>query len=289
MKHRLTYFLSVATVMLLCVVMLCGTVTPAAAQTQVAAASAFPSLQYGVEDEDKNTVLSATDLYERLFGKSPTEAESLYLESTGISFTYHSGIPANTNISTDYSGEDGVLLVTIRPYVFTAVNGSTVTWTPVSALIDGVRYVPEATEDVYTCRVENLFYSEDFDIKVDYTWSTEVPAVIIEEMRTAAYEKGNAALEANRAYESALKAYTEQLAAHEEWMAYQEWKPFWDAYLAKKAAYEAQCEAYETYCSNLEKYEEDLVKYEQWQEYFVYQDYLTNDLDDYNAYLLYQE
>ncbi|MBQ9784885.1 MAG: hypothetical protein IJW29_05245 [Clostridia bacterium] len=285
MKHRFTYFGTAALSLVLCLFLLTGAALPAAAQT--GGESALPSLDYGIADREDNTTLSATELYERLLGTSPTDAEARYLLCHGITMTYNALVPDN-RISTSYDSELGVLTIEILPYTYVAENGATVTWIPTRATVGDA--TPALTEQngVYTCRLENIFYSEDFDMHVDYAWEIEIPAEVISELRDCSFEAGSEALAIKRAYEATLADYEGQLAAHEDWVAYSDWlKNVYGAWETEYAAYDAAKQAFIAYSAAYDAYEAELALYKQWQDYFEYTDFVTNHLDDYNKYKTY--
>ena len=78
-----------------------------------------PALSYGIAGRENNTVLDGAMLYEALFEESPTKGENAYLDVIGLTLSYNSAISAGC-ISTDYDKEEGTLLLTVRPYRYTA-------------------------------------------------------------------------------------------------------------------------------------------------------------------------
>ncbi len=285
MKHRFTYFGMAAMTLMLSVLLLLGAALPATAQATVTAE--LPSLDYGIADREDNTTLSSVELYEMLLGTSPTDAEARYLLRDGMTMTYNSLVPDN-RISTSYDGEAGVLTVEILPYTYTAANGATVTWIPTRATVGSVMPMLCEQNGVYVGRVENLYYSNDFDMCVDYVWEIEIPAEVIRGLRDCSFEVGSRALGIKRAYEAALADYNRQLAAHEDWVAYSDWLTnVYGVWETEYAAYDVAKQAYDAYCDAYDAYEAELALYEQWQDYFEYTDFVTNHLDDYNKYKTY--
>ncbi len=261
MKHRATYWGTALTGALLCLCMMAGALLPAVANEPL------PSLDYGIPGREDNTTYSTVDLYEQLFGTQPTAAETTYLGTTGITFSYNSNVP-NSLLTTEYDSEAGLLSVTILPYTYTASNGETVTWLPTVATIDGEQMTLTEENGIYYCKLENLFYSEDFDMQVEYAWSVDIPVEIQEELRNTAYTLGSAGLDRFAAYEEELAAYRDAMTRYEDWQAYLAWKEIYDAYLLELAAYRAAKEAYENYCREYAKYEDELERYELWQDYY---------------------
>lgn len=283
MKRRFTYLGAVVLSALLCLILLCCAVLPVAAGTQ---AEALPSLDYGIAGRDNNTALSATELYERLFASEPTAAEALYLQTTGIMLQYNALVPDN-RIVTSYNGDVGVLTVEIMPYTYTAANGEKVTWVPTSATIDGVALTISESNGIYTCSMGDLFFSEDFDIQVVYTWVIEIPAAVVRELRTAAFEAGSDALAEQAVYEAVRAVYDENLNAHNDWLLYNTWLDEHDAWEREYALYGTAKQAYDDYCEAYARYEQEQTLYDQWQAYYDYIDFVTNRLEDYNKYKTY--
>lgn len=281
MKHKLTYIGTALLSLCLCLVLLCG-MAPAV----LAEGDALPSLDYGIPDSDGNVTVGAVELYEALFGSSPTAAGNRYLSLHGIKLTYNQTIPSNL-ITTDYNGSEGKLIVTIRPYTYTASNGETVTWIPTHAVIDGE--VCEMTEEggAYVCRLENLYYSQDFDIDVDYRWDVTIPTEAIEHLRNSAYYAGAEGIALRTEHERLLAAWREELAAHEEWNEYVAWSLIQDDYLERLATYNVLKEAFDNYTEEYRAYEDAVELYERWQDFFDYEEYAKLHLEDYNKYATY--
>lgn len=260
MKHRWIRICLGALSVLLCACCLLGVVLAATAK------GTLPSLRYGILGRESNTEYSAVELYEYLFGTAPTDAEAAYLNTTKISFSYNSLIPTSL-ISTDYQAEEGTLSIRIRPYVYEAENGTTVTWTPVSATVDGNTLAMAEEDGVYFGKLEDIFYSEDFEMKVDYAWSTEIPETVVQELRTSAYQKGVEALAVQSAYDAELAAYNTALSEYNAWMRYVEKKAQYDAYIVKLNEFLAAKDAYDNYVKDYDQYLIDVDVYNQWLAY----------------------
>lgn len=107
----------------------------------------------------------------------------------------------------------------------------------------------------------------------------------------------SAFLEANDAYDTALSAYRAYLTAYEAYITNgTDYKSQLKQYNTALGAYQAALvnvktdstsEALATYNTAHEKYAAKLKAYEDWQHYYAYQDFLKNDLENYNAYLTY--
>ncbi len=279
MKRKFTYFGVALAVLLL----LSCTLT---ALFPVAAGEPLPSLLYGVPGREDNVTYSTVELYERLFGVSPTEAEAKYLGTTGITFSYNSTVPNNL-LSTEYHAEEGRLSVTIRPYTYVAANGQTVTWLPVRATIDGEPMDLTECDGVYRCDLENLFYTEDFDMQVEYAWSVTVPREVLSALRTSAYSVGSDALARLSEHEKAMASYNAAMERYEAWQAYLAWQKVYDDYLLAAEAHRVAKEAYDDYCAEYDIYEDELANYNAWQDYFDYSESTADQIAAYNKYMAY--
>ncbi|MBQ8310322.1 MAG: InlB B-repeat-containing protein [Clostridia bacterium] len=266
---------------LLCVLMLIG-VLPSATAEQT-----LPSIDYGIAGRESNTEYSPSELYSFLFGSSPTEAEADYLDTTSMTFRYNALIPGSA-VSTDYDAEAGTLAIQIRPYTYTAANGVTVTWMPTVATVDGNALALTERDGVFSVLLEDVFYSEDFEMQVEYAWSTEIPSEVIAALRTSAYQKGAEALILQNAYEEKLSVYNRALAEYTAWTAYAVQKDLYDEYIEKLVAYQAAKEAYETYTKEYAQYLIDRDVYNEWVAYDQAMEAYTEQYrDQYEAYMNY--
>ncbi len=265
MKSKRLYIRFCLAALLLCMVTIAVSVLPAAAET---AEPSFSSMDYGIPDRADNITWSTEQLYKTIFGKAPTAAEAAYLSAHGFSFTYHSEFPKGL-INTHYESEIGRLSVTINSYSYVASNGETVVWHPTHLTVDGKSEEMTAQGDgTYTCVLEELFYTDDFQMTVDYAWDVTIPKALLEEACTKPYAIGLSAFERQRAYEEAYAAYTEQLQAYEAWQAYADWKALDDSYQAELIAYRAAVDAYNTYLTAMRTYNEQMAVVEQWNRYY---------------------
>lgn len=281
MKKRITSFGIAGIALLLCALTVFGVVAPASA-------AAVSSLDYSIAGRENNTVLSAVELYELLFDTAPTEAEAAYLQTTGITMSYNSLIPVS-QISYDYNSDEGRLSVTIRPYTYTAANGQTVTWVPAKAVIDG-REVSMVTEEDGSrmAVVEGLFYTENFDMQVEYAWGVEVPKDVIHTLRHEAYASGQEGIATEQAYEEYVIAYNAAVKAHEAWVAYQTWEEEYKIYCDAMDIYQPKKDAYDHYINvELPAYKYDMECFRVWKDYSAYLKYVTENAEAYNAYKTY--
>ena len=245
-----------------------------------------PTLSYGIAGRENNTVLDGAALYEALFEESPTEGENAYFDVIGLTLSYNSAISAGC-ISTDYDKEAGTLLLTVRPYRYTAENGVEVVWLPTRATVEGTDVALTEADGAYTACMEGLFRSENFDMTVDYSWSVEIPATVLETARNGAYLVGSAALEEQAEYERAYAEYLRISADYVAWQTYLEKKLAYEAYTEALTAYNAQVAAYDAYVEAKAIYEREDAAYGEWQDYFVALSAYTEAYTKYTAYQSY--
>lgn len=280
MKRKLTYFSTALVCCFLCIWMIVGGVIPAFAGER------DYSLDYGIEGRDNNTAIDALTLYQKLSQKAPTAAEKLYLESAGVAMYYNSLVP-DSRISTFYDGGAGTLDVELQPYVYTAANGETVTWIPQRARIDGKVFPLTEEGGVYRFRMEDVLYSADFSMEVDYLWQVEIPAVAVNDLLNSAYTEGQLAKTELAEWEAQMKAYNAVLQKHEAYVAYGQWEKDYAAYLIAKEVYRVKKEAYDAYVAKYNAYAAEKDAFDQWTAYFEYVDFKNNYLEDYNKYQTY--
>ena len=262
MKIKFAHIASALLSVLLCAVMLIGAVIPAVADNR-----GIPSLDFSNPTVESSITLSAYDLYKTLLGRTPTEGETLYWNASELSLSYSNFIP-DSCVDTNYDGDKGILDVTISPYAYTAKNGTLVTWVPESFNLDGKHYTLSKENDVYVARVENCFYSGDFDMQVEYGCEIVIAQSVIEALANEAFQKGNDALAEMNAYQKALEEHNALVAAHNAYNAYVRWEEEYADYIAKKAVYDKLKEAYDAYVIEYNEYQTTLDAYNQWQRYF---------------------
>ncbi|MBE6553459.1 MAG: hypothetical protein E7666_03855 [Ruminococcaceae bacterium] len=269
----------VGTALLLCIAALLGlTATQASADT---------SLDFGIDGVKTNQTIPASSLFEQLFGETPSPNEAAYLDGfSGISFIYNNAIP-DSLLATKYNGDLGRLSVSLPAYSYTAANATVVEWIPTLATIDGKSSTFTLKNGQYVCEFDQLFYSGDFKIKVDFTWNATIPADAVDTLLTLTYTQASAALTELQAYETAFAAYTD---AKNKRLAYEAYLEAADAYKQyaeiDKPAYD---KAYADYTQQKAQYDRYLAKleaYEAWQQYWAYQEFMTDDMQ--TKYLAYQ-
>ncbi len=263
MRTKFSYTASALLSFLLCAVMLCGAVLPSSAESRD-----LPSLDYSNPTIESTASLSAYDLYKALLARTPTEGETLYWKAHELSLTYANFIP-DSCIDTQYDGELGILNVIVSPYTYEAVNGALVTWIPESFNLDGKHYSLNEANGVYVARIDNCFYSGDFDMQVAYGCEIEIAQSVLQTLLTEAYEKGTDALSEMNVYRKELEAYNALVAEHNAYNSYIKWEEDYANYLVEKALYDKLKEAYDAYMVEYNAYQTVLDAYNQWQNYFA--------------------
>ncbi|MBQ8432862.1 MAG: hypothetical protein IJX28_08275 [Clostridia bacterium] len=278
---------------LLCCVLLLGVAVPLLPSVR---AEGITSPDYRAPGVSGGQSLTASQIYEQLFDHPLAQVEAAYLDTLSELTLLYSNLIPESVLTTHYNGEAGTLDVSVSTYSYTANNGVTVTWVPQSVTLGETTLVLTEMAGSYTCQFGGLLYSDDFDVTVDFTWEATLPADFIDTLRTRAYTDGSVALETLRAYENGpLADYLAALERYEVYQAYlqairdrEQYLTDLEAYRVALAAYEVYVADYQAYTLQMEaylarqKYEADL------QHYYDYQNFLKNDLEKYNQYLLYQ-
>lgn len=276
MKRRLLHFCFTCIAVLLLLAQLTGTV-----QAEATAQNAW---DFGLAHTQNNETVAPSDLMQRLFGITVSTEEKDYLNRlSGFSFTYNDSIPDSV-IATDYNGEKGELTVTAQPYSYTASNGTTVKWVPEQAELDGQSV---SFDQNGVCCFRGLFNSEDFDIRVRFSWECAPSAEASEQLLNLAYKEGSKQLAVLREYRAQLAAFKAAKEAYDAYVSYLKAVDDYQQYLADCVAYDAAVLLYEQYEKDYAEYSRILQAYEDWRQYYAYQDFLITGLEQYNAYLAY--
>ncbi len=269
---------------ILCVLLVLGTFL----SLPTATASTISTFHYGNPNLQNNRSMSASDLFARLFGFSPSEAETAYLNTQPqLELLYSDTIP-DSIVSTYYDGEAGTLDVSLNSYTFRAANGALVEWVPTKAEIGDTVLDFEKGADGYFCRFTELFRSEDYRMNIHFEWSLQVPAEQADTLLNAGYYAGSVALEELQAYETELAAYKEKENAY---LAYQNHEQAVNAYAAYEAAYAVYLEekqVYDVYAAEYAAYTEQMQRYQAWRDYYAYVENARDYPERRKAYLEYQ-
>lgn len=282
MKTKFTYIASALISLLLCAVMLCGTIFSATAD-----GAGMPSLNYNNPAIDNPITLSAYDLYTMLLkDRTPTAGEKMYLESSDVQFSYTDFIPESC-IDTQYDGDRGVLYVTITPYTYHAANGSDVTWIPQSVIFKGQTYSLINSNDTYSTTISNCYETGDFYMQVGFSWKVELPKEIISHLRQEAYDKGYAAHLVMEDYRAELAEYQSLVDIKNKWDAYIQWEEDYANYIVQKAIYDELKVKYDAYMVEYNAYQAQLDAYTQWQNYFAQEEAFKQNQEPYAEYANY--
>ena len=270
---------------LICALLLLGVLLPVGAT----AASREIDLDYGNTEIGGNATLSAPELLPLLYGVSPSQNEATYLNTqSALSFSYSDTVPEDV-VSTYYDGEAGTLDVQIDPYSFLASSGAQVTWTPLRVTIEGVTHTLAQDGEGYRCRFTDLFYSEDYPMSVDFSWTVQIPREAGAILLNAAHEDGLDALEQLLAYDAYLDAYEDQLDAYNTRAEYDEWVEAYERYLDDLESYDQRKAEYDAYLLEYDDYLEVLARYQAWRDYYKYLDFVASqETGKYQKYIEYK-
>ncbi len=244
-----------------------------------------PSLDWGMPGSESNTTLTGDALYALLTGADATAGQTAYLAAEGITLTYNRMVP-DSQVTSDYDPDTGMLSLTILPYTYQASNGATVTWIPTGLTVDGRAATMQEQDGIYTCRM-TVISAEDFEIQVEYTWQVALSAAAVEEICSTPYRVGSEALQALQAYEAVLADYEAALSDHEAWVAYIEWCEEYDRYCQALAAYTVAKEAYDAYLDRKEAFDREMERVELWEQYYKDAESAAGRLEAYNKYITY--
>ena len=283
MRTKLGCIVSAILSLLLCAVMLCGTVLSTAAEVVD-----LPSLNFSNPDIGSSKVLPVSELYGALLKRVATEGEMLYWQAKGVSLQYNDSIP-NDRINTNYNDE--ILDVTVAPYTYNAANGATVTWIPESVKLETVsgeweQHSLTEQNGVYTAQI-SCKYSGDFDMKVAYTCEIAIAGSIVEALHNEAYREGANALSLMTVYQENKAKYDQYIADQDAYDNYVVNKAAYEKYLKDKAAYDVLYEAYQAYLAEDAAYWELVELEAQWAEYWAQQEKYNATKDAYAKYFAY--
>ncbi len=226
------------------------------------------------------TVYDAPTLYRLAFGEEPPKTVLDYLTyMSGARFYVSDSVTANVQASY----RNGTLSVQATAYTYTAQNGGSVSFLPVS-----MRFCGETLKfdhvggQRYTLSKNCTEAQADTVCSVVYTAQFTLNDKVLEELLNGAYQSGKALLEAQTKYdrdfaeykaaESAFLAYKDALSSYyaekdryDEYLramrAYESAFAEYQGYLQKKEAYDALLSAYRTYEKALEEYKKQEKAY----------------------------
>ncbi len=212
-----------------------------------------------------------SEVLRALFPDTVSDAEAHYADKYFENALVYSSDVSAENVTVCVDGD--TVSVSARAHSFTAHNGRTVTWTPVSAVMGAQSAQMQAEGGNYVC---SFTLTADTSVTVSFKATLSLPKAYVEGLSSLAYSDAKKAAEIKSAHRTALEEY---LAAYERYQAYLDDMDEYYAdmerygeYLEQKKIYEECLAEYNTYLSLLSKYESDLAAYEKY-------------LGDYKAYL----
>lgn len=230
-----------------------------------------------------NTLYADEFLESYIPGISLTDAEKAFLRTqSGFFISYNSAIPGYA-VKTEY--EDGTLTVTAKEYTYTAVNGTEVVWTPISATLNGT--TKKFAQAPYTVSFSGVAESDSAKVEVKYSTEFKVDAEEVNRLVNLAYSEAPRLEEdiksKREAYEKASAEYTVNSALYAEYISS---LALYNAYISEKRIYDEKYAEYEKYVSDLTEYNEAVKAYN---EYIIARDKYYLDLAEYTKYLAYAE
>ncbi len=273
-KNRFLRY-TVVSLLLLATSLSCG------AWLSVRAESASTVADFGIPNSDRNTVVEGSRLLELLCGESAAQAESTYIDQSGLfKFIYCDILPAS-KITAKMTDEG--LLVALSSWEYTSQGGDVVSWTPQSVTVNGItKAVDGAGEYLYEGEWSG---TKSFDISAVYETEFKIDGELYNSLVNYAYrdaEKKNGELleyEVKKAkYDAALLAHTEYqqnvIKYNSDMIAY-------NAYLNSLQQYEVKQAAYAAYLKRLEQYNAAKAEYDA---YLEAKEKYESDKEAYNAY-----
>ncbi len=250
----------------------------------IAASAELGKYDFTSSDLDaEKSVLGEADLLEGYLGESLHTAEYNYLKKYGeitLSYDNFDNSKAFKSVLLDLDESSGALTVRAREYSYTAMNGSTVVWHPISATVDGVRREFEFVVDAYTATFDGAVL-EGLAVELEYYTEITVSAGDIDKALFRASKDLPALLEERDAldaeYSLILADYNKRLEEYNEYvdacLEYEAKRAEYNLYLAAKARYDEEYAEYLEYLDDLEEYAAARE---------VYDKYLL-DMAEYNA------
>lgn len=285
MKKGILFLIS-----LLCILVI-FVVTPA-----FSAVAEGGNYDYAKSGDSAYSTLNTSDILERLLNTSLSDIEREYLSSADLTLNYSTGIPVSNINTALMSGE---LSVNMKKYSYTANNGTTVNWTPISVNGEAVanngdysysthideNYPSDTVDIVYRALFSILKDDINKHINSAYDYSESVYNKLTAEENRYASEYS--------IYQSALSAYNNYLVEYEKYQKaefnYQQYLNDYQAWLEKDKAYKDYLVAMETYEQKQKEYQEYLLNveeynknYQKYREYLVKYESYQKDLEQYN-------
>lgn len=256
-------------------------------------------LDYSNPESGMATESSASAFVSLLVGSPLSQAEQTYLDTKfgDDIFKYSTFVPSE-NVTTEYEGK--ALRVNAKVYSYTAVNGTTITWSPTSATVGEYTLDMTKTSGGYTALFNSVDITTVLSVQVKYSCNITISSDIAGSYINYAYNDAFALWEKNRdhvKYLKDLEAYNAYLKAQAQYqkdlLAWQKYiedkkqfefdKVEYQEYLKHFAAYETELKKYNAYLEELRAYNDKLAAYEKYlsdlatfdERYRDYQIYIT--------------
>ena len=217
------------------------------------------SYDYSREGSYFNTVFTSADILE-LIGYELSEGERSYLDAYGaLNVEYETVTTQQISVIT----VDGVTRVSARAYSYVGVNGSTVTWTPVSAAIGSTESALAFDGEVYVAEFDCTDTADGQAVSVKYSMNTlTVDADDVNEILNVAYSDAVA-------LKGEISSYVENLDAINDYFAHLN---LYKKYVSDKLIYDQKKSAYDKYVADTLIYGQDLIRYAEY----------LDELEEYN-------
>ena len=229
------------------------------------------------------TVIYADEFLEDNLGISMSNTEKQYLKTqSGFEISFNSHIPT-TSVDVDYDIESDLLKIRAKEYKYTASNGASVVWKPVSANLASDRKVFQ--DSTYTVEFAGVSHLEAETVEVEFATEFTVDEKTVNELLNLAYF--NAPLHEeyikfkNEEYERLTAEYLLNVEKYECYLLLLE---AYNEYLSEKRIYDEKYAEYSKYISELEEYNRLKAEYD---EYIFLRDKYYTDYARYLDYLAY--
>ncbi len=294
MKQRFLHIFRPLAALLLLTGLLVALATPSGASGTIGEEDPF---HYGLTGLEPTGRLDGDALYRLLFGAELTSVEAEFLKDEDqFSLRYHDRIPADI-VELDYKSDWGRLTILVSDYTYTAENGETVTWIPTYVTKDNESVPFVSVEGGYKAVLEDLFHTEDFDVDIHFAAEIAVDPAVAESFYTAPWTMGNLFLSEIVEYENnELFPYREALERYETYQKYLTQDQDRKQYEKDMADFAEKKAEYEAYLIEKQAYDALLSAHNAWVQYWLdeqhykdYTEFMENDWEQYQVYLLYKD
>jgi hypothetical protein len=217
-----------------------------------------------------NTSFTSSDVLE-LIGYEVSEGERAYLDTYG-SLNVRYEVVTNQQISVVTT--DGTTRVTAHTYTYIGANGSSVTWTPTKAMIDGYEAELILTDGVHIATFDGLATDDDSVVSVDYEMTTvRIGAADVNAVINTAYRDAVA-------LKTEITSYVDNIDEINEYFTLLN---TYNKYLSDKLVFEEKKTAYNNYLSDVRIYRDELTRYEAYLDELEEYNRIKDNNDNYSA------